>query len=243
MATTHVCCEQVGFIESINYDDMEHYHLVMSGNELCGNATMSYIQYLNERLLLQHQQFQLKVSGCSHLVPCTVHNHQCYEVGMPQVQCVTRRRLKIAEQEWSAIEISYESYVHYVIACEDTSISLKQKVEEFVRHQSWHTQYKTVGVMLFQPQQQFLQPLIFIPEVQSLVWENGCGSGVASIGVYLNYQTKGAFEDYKVNQPDGSIRVTSSFSNEQGYQTSIKGQVSTVATGQAYIEQETMTQI
>lgn len=72
MATTHVCCEQVGFIESINYDDMEHYHLVMSGNEFCGNATMSYIQYLNERLLLQHQQFQLKVSGCSHLVPCTV---------------------------------------------------------------------------------------------------------------------------------------------------------------------------
>lgn len=94
-----------------------------------------------------------------------------------------------------------------MIACEDTSISLKQKVEEFVRHQSWHTQYKTVGVMLFQPQQQFLQPLIFIPEVQSLAWENSCGSCAASIVVYLNYQTKEAFEDYKVNQPGGSIEL------------------------------------
>ena len=46
MATTHVCCEQVGFIESVNYENGDNYHLVMSGNEFCGNATMSYIHYL-----------------------------------------------------------------------------------------------------------------------------------------------------------------------------------------------------
>ena len=48
----------------------DNYHLVMSGNEFCGNATMSYIHYLKERLLIQHQQFQLRVSGCSHPVEC-----------------------------------------------------------------------------------------------------------------------------------------------------------------------------
>ena len=46
MATTHVCCEQVGFIESTQNDDGNDFHLVMSGNEFCGNATMSYIHHL-----------------------------------------------------------------------------------------------------------------------------------------------------------------------------------------------------
>ncbi len=40
MAATHVCCEQVGFIESTQNDDGNDFHLVMSGNEFCGNATM-----------------------------------------------------------------------------------------------------------------------------------------------------------------------------------------------------------
>ncbi len=33
MAATHVCCEQVGFIESTQNDDGNDFHLVMSGNE------------------------------------------------------------------------------------------------------------------------------------------------------------------------------------------------------------------
>ncbi|MGX0262608.1 hypothetical protein ACUW60_002209 [Staphylococcus capitis] len=37
--------------------------------------------------------------------------------------------------------------------------------------------------------------------------------------------------------------VSSTYSNKKGYITSIKGQVSTVATGLAYIEQETKTQL
>lgn len=35
MAATHVCCEQVGFIESTQNDDGNDFHLVMSGNEFC----------------------------------------------------------------------------------------------------------------------------------------------------------------------------------------------------------------
>ena len=34
MATTHVCCEQVGFIESSDYTNGDQFHLVMSGMNL-----------------------------------------------------------------------------------------------------------------------------------------------------------------------------------------------------------------
>ncbi|HCY4857226.1 TPA: diaminopimelate epimerase, partial [Staphylococcus aureus] len=96
--------------------------------------------------------------------------------------------------------------------------------------------YKTVGMMLFDEQRQFLQPLIYIPEIQSLIWENSCGSGTASIGVFNNYQRNDACKDFTVHQPGGSILVTSKRCHQLGYQTSIKGQVTTVATGKAYIE-------
>ena len=59
----------------------------------------------------------------------------------------------------------------------------------------------------------------------------------------VNYLTDHDIQDYLVNQPGGSIIVSSRKSRQNEYQTTIKGQVSTVATGQAYIEQETMTQI
>lgn len=98
MATTHVCCEQVGFIESTNHMNEDEYHLVMSGNEFCGNTTMSYMHYLQEHQLLERQHFQLKISGCSQFVPCIVHNQQCYEVGMPQVQSITPRQLMVLLQ-------------------------------------------------------------------------------------------------------------------------------------------------
>ncbi|HCG74493.1 MULTISPECIES: histidine racemase CntK [Staphylococcus] len=241
MATTHVCCEQVGFIESTNHNNWETYHLVMSGNEFCGNATMSYIHYLQEHQLLQHSQCQLKVSGYSQLVPCKVHNHRCYEVGMPQVQQITPRQLVIAGQLYHVLELTYESYIHFVVPTRDISVSFKQQVEQFVRTQRWNVNYKTIGVMLFDMEQQFLQPLIYIPEVQSLIWENSCGSGAASIGVFQQYRTNQASNDFKVNQPGGSILVSSTFNEQMCYLTSIKGQVSTVATGQAYIEQETKT--
>lgn len=41
---------------------------------------------------------------------------------------------------------------------------------------------------------------------------------------------------FTVHQPGGSILVTSKRCHQLGYQTSIKGQVTTVATGKAYIE-------
>ena len=58
---------------------------------------------------------------------------------------------------------------------------------------------------------------------------------------FNRYRTNQASNDFKVNQPGGSILVSSTFNEQMGYLTSIKGQVSTVATGQAYIEQETKT--
>ena len=162
---------------------------------------------------------------------------------MPKVHQVKERFVKLGEQQFKAFEISYDTYIHYVMMCDDVDLAIKQRVEDFVSAQTWHRQFKTIGVMLFQQDKQFIYPLIHIPAIDSLIWENSCDSGAASIGVLVNYLTDHDIQDYLVNQPGGSIIVSSRKSGQNEYQTTIKGQVSTVATGQAYIEQETMTQI
>ena len=148
MAATHVCCEQVGFIESTFNDDGNNFHLVMSGNEFCGNATMSYIHHLQESHLLKDQYFKVKVSGCSSLVQCAIHDHQYYEVEMPQAHRVVPTTINMGNHSWKAIEIIYETYVHYVIPVNQVTVEIQHLVETFVREQQWNDKYKTVGIML-----------------------------------------------------------------------------------------------
>ncbi|KMR68608.1 diaminopimelate epimerase, partial [Staphylococcus aureus] len=78
--------------------------------------------------------------------------------------------------------------------------------------------------------------LIYIPEIQSLIWQDSCGSGTASIRVFNNYQRNDAYKDFTVHQPGGNILVTSKQCHQLEYQTSIKRQVTNVATVKAYIE-------
>ncbi|WP_415427086.1 hypothetical protein [Staphylococcus borealis] len=57
MQTSHVGCEQVGFIVDAK-GDIPH-QLVMSGQEFCGNGTLSFIHYLKTRDLLPSSSFEL----------------------------------------------------------------------------------------------------------------------------------------------------------------------------------------
>ncbi len=132
MAATHVCCEQVGFIESTQNDDGNDFDFIMSGNEFCGNATMSYIHHLQESHLFKDQQFKVKVSGCSDLVQCAIHDCQYYEVQMPQAHRVLPTTINMGNHSWKAIEIIYETYVHYVIPVKQVTTEIQHLVESYV---------------------------------------------------------------------------------------------------------------
>lgn len=86
--------------------------------------------------------------------------------------------------------------------------------------------------MLFNTTTQYLVPLIYIPKVKSIVWENSCGSGSASIGIYETWYKQKTIHKLEIKQPGGSIWVSS---NIDDFETSIIGEVSTVAIGQAYL--------
>ncbi|EGQ3938322.1 diaminopimelate epimerase, partial [Staphylococcus pseudintermedius] len=80
-----------------------------------------------------------------------------------------------------------------------------------------------------------LHPLIYIPQVDSIIWEQSCGSGTGSVGVYEAYRRHSSHIEEEILQPGGALSV-STRRQDEGYEISIKGHVSTVATGLAYLE-------
>lgn len=240
MQTSHICCEQVGFIESESCDRDRPFHLVMSGNEFCGNATISFMHYLKSNHLINEQavvdqSLQVQVSGCSELVTCKIHDNDCYEVMMPQPRSVIQEQLRLCDTSITVTKIIYESYLHFVVPVDCVTRSLQKEVEKFVRETEWQSEFKTIGIMLFNKCSQTLSPLIYIPELQSAIWENSCGSGTASIGIFKSYSETSDCDSLVVHQPGGDIIVTTKLDGKS-YITTITGTVATVATGTAYIE-------
>jgi diaminopimelate epimerase len=87
---------------------------------------------------------------------------------------------------------------------------------------------------LFRPASNELTPLIYVPALDSLIWEKGCGSGTASLGAYMAWKDKSSITA-QIKQPGGIIHVTAGYSKDEITNLSIEGTVEIVAQGKAYI--------
>ncbi|MFO3720092.1 histidine racemase CntK [Staphylococcus felis] len=232
MATEHICCEQVGFIEKGHHDKLK---LVMSGHEFCGNATISFLHYLKTQQLLPSHQVDVEVSGRQDLVSCKVHHDNSYEVTMPSQKQITSTKLNMKDQVLSAKRIEYDSYLHFVVPVQHINEEMKQAVEQFIQKTKWDVRFKTVGVMLYQHHNDYMEPFIYVPSISSMIWEQSCASGTASVGAYIHHQTGQSCHYRQISQPGGILSVSTK-QNHNAYHTTIKGHVTTVATGTAYIE-------
>ncbi|MBM0869059.1 histidine racemase CntK [Staphylococcus auricularis] len=234
MQTSHVGCEQVGFIVDAK-GDIPH-QLVMSGQEFCGNGTLSFIHYLKTRDLLPSSSFELQVSGLSEPTRCAFYEETGeYEVALPGPTEILKKQYTIDDVIFDGLEIQYDTYQHFVCPISVWSDRLAISVEKFVRQHQWSEHFTAIGIMLYEAHQRLLHPLIYIPQVDSITWEQSCGSGTGSVGVYEAYRRHSSHIEEEILQPGGALSV-STRRQDEGYEISIKGHVSTVATGLAYLE-------
>ena len=52
-----------------------------------------------------------------------------------------------------------------------------------------------------------MKPLVYVPEANTLFWENSCGSGTAAVGAYLRYST-GKAVSLSLHQKGGTLHVS-----------------------------------
>lgn len=235
----HLCAEQVGFVEKSASPGCDA-ELNMAGGEFCGNACLALAACLaSERSLATGESLEisLAVSGSEHPVFCRVEklekDYMC-EAGMPVPKTVETAFIPYEGMLLELGIVRYSGFFHLIIDCERFGIE-RAAAERLAKLLGVASGDNLVGVMLYHPSARELAPLIYIPSLGSLIWEQGCGSGTASLGCYLAWRERGSV-DISVRQPGGTIHAGVSWKEERINGVSIRTAVGIVARGKAYID-------
>jgi diaminopimelate epimerase len=239
MSYDNVYAEQVGFIEK-PINNKAAAHLQMAGGEFCGNACMALAAYIaSENGLKQNlTEILLEVSGTDKLIMCQVKRYldEYYcQVTMPFPKRIEQRTIKYDGSDLNMIIVRYYEFIHIVIEVEEFSNTEREKAQSLAKLLGVTLGTNLIGILLFKSKSHDLAPLIYVPHLDSMIWERGCGSGTASIGAYLAWKNKGEIFA-KIRQPGGTINVAATFYEEELTSLRIEGSVGIVAQGKAFID-------
>lgn len=240
MSYDSVYAEQVGFIET-PVNSKAAAHLQMAGGEFCGNACMALAAFItSERGIEQNDSTEivLEVSGIDELITCCVKrksNGFYCRVEMPVPQKIEERTIHYEGNDLAVIIVRYPDFIHIVIEVDECNESIRNKAESLAKLLGLTLGANLIGILLYKSRTHELAPLIYVPHLDSMVWERGCGSGTASLGVYLAWKHKEKIVA-EIKQPGGVIQVNATYHEQELASLSIEGTVGIVAQGKAFID-------
>ena len=133
-----------------------------------------------------------------------------------------------------AVVVRYNDFVHFVIEVERFDAQMNSSMVAMAST-SDPLDTRMVGILLYNSRTRELTPLIYVPELNSAVWERGCGSGTASVGAYLAWKHKRDVEA-SIKQTGGTIHVKALFDQNRVTHLEIEGSVGIAAQGIAFID-------
>ncbi|WP_213973882.1 hypothetical protein [Tepidanaerobacter acetatoxydans] len=200
--------EQVGFIVPPSKKDSV-IRLEMAGGEFCGNATLSAAAYVRYKGLNDKENFSIDVSGAAEPIRCRVEKVGTYYYN---TSCIMPPAKRIDEME---LELQGKTIKGYIVEFEGISHFVLEAKEEFVEYSEvTHALKKAVdtnaiGVIPYETIRDDtykIKPFVHVKEINSNVFERGCGSGSLALGTYLK-RVRGISREIRVVQPGGVIRV------------------------------------
>ncbi|RAW10418.1 diaminopimelate epimerase [Paenibacillus taichungensis] len=240
MSYDNVYAEQVGFIGG-SVKPEAAARLEMAGGEFCGNACMALAAFIaseNKRVSAEFTEIALEVSGTDQLIRCQVkkqQNEYFCQVTMPLPEQIERRTVKYEGIDMEIVIVRYREFIHIVIEVEAFDEPIRKRAQALARLLGLTLGDKLIGILLYNSQSEELAPLIFVPQLDSLIWERGCGSGTASVGAYLAWSRQRKIVQH-IKQPGGAIKVMAEWNEAEVKQITIEGSVGIVAQGKAFID-------
>ncbi|MEC0109280.1 diaminopimelate epimerase [Paenibacillus taichungensis] len=240
MSYDNVYAEQVGFIGGSDKPEAAA-HLEMAGGEFCGNACMALAAYIaseNELKSTDFTEIILEVSGTDRLIRCQVkqqQNEYFCQVTMPIPEQIEQRTVKYEGIDMDMVIVRYREFIHIVVEVEAFDETIRKRAQALARLLGLTLGDKLIGILLYNSQSEELAPLIFVPQLDSLIWERGCGSGTASVGAYLAWSRQKEIVQH-IKQPGGAIKVMAEWNGAELERITIEGSVGIVAQGKAFID-------
>ncbi|MCM3673119.1 diaminopimelate epimerase [Peribacillus simplex] len=240
MSYDSVHAEQVGFIEK-PINNKAAAKLQMAGGEFCGNACMALAAFIASEKGLKHNDLAeiiLEASGTDKLITCqmkrNLDEYHCL-VTMPIPKKIEQRTIKYDGNDLNMIIVRYHEFIHIVIEVEEFSKTVREKAQSLAKLLGVTLGANLIGVLLYKSKSEEMAPLIYVPHLDSMIWERGCGSGTASLGAYLAWKNKGEIVT-NIRQPGGDIKVFATCHGEELTSLMIEGSVQIVAQGKAFID-------
>ena len=199
--------EQVGFADETSLTG-DLPTLCMMGGEFCGNATMSFGAWLCRRAPIgQTCRLALEISGAPALVECSITPLDgCFlgTVDMPLPEKIETLRLPLGSETAELSVVRLPGISHIIVPAQ---VLTRARAEELIRRWAEVLHADALGILLLQEKELCFDPLVYVTQTDTAVWERGCGSGSAAIGAYLT-KKHGAPQCVSIRQPGGAIAVT-----------------------------------
>ncbi len=195
----HEEAEQVGFMRF----DGEVPRVEMSGLEFCGNAARAFAYYLTEKEGAGKGEKTVSVSGCGSVLTARADISEGWaesEVPKP----VELREVTVGDRQGTLVVMEGISHLFLIGAepSEETFRSCREALYEKGEEPA------AFGVMFLSEDRQFLTPVVWVRDVDTLYFEGSCASGsaAAACAMALSEDLTGeAF--YTFREPAGTLSV------------------------------------
>ncbi|MCR5005846.1 MAG: hypothetical protein K6A77_08055 [Clostridiales bacterium] len=192
--------EQVGFLTRC---DASGVALRMAGGEFCGNAAMSAAVYYALQNSLTGGTVSVDISGAPSPLAVTIDRDRTGlwrgRVAMPRPVSIQ----SITFPNGQTLPVVFFLGIAHVILRSSMS---RSEAEKTVVAWCDFLKAEALGLMFVDPLEERLTPLVYVPAVNSLYWENACGSGISAVGAWLAAE-KGTLVHIALRQPGGILEV------------------------------------
>ncbi|MCD5415397.1 MAG: diaminopimelate epimerase [Clostridiales bacterium] len=243
MKYSSIYAEQVGFIERIDNGSTEMpVRLHMMGGEFCVNAVRAFAAvivnkgYTNNKNKEEKTLLNIEIYGTREKVRCEVESiNSSKYISIAKIPlhediydyCVMYNRLK-----YKGVIVEFGGIVHFVV---DYKIDSKEKFfYESMRQFAKLKDFDAFGVMFFDEKSAYMEPLVYVRQTKSLIYERGCGSGTAAVGIIKARKHNRSIKEH-IEQPGGKLLVEIILREDEICSISIGGTVEIVAEGLVYI--------
>ena len=193
--------EQVGFLKKINVNkNKTEYKLEMSGMEFCGNASRAFAYYLYKEKYVKENEFNILISGYNKPIKSKVEiiNNEYYSIIELEFNCKFEDKIEINKLNEKNIYIIKLSGITHILLNMDiftfNENNCLNEAKDIINKLNFLNK-EAVGVIWYKNNK--INPIVWVKNINSLFYENACGSGSLAFGILYSY----------LNQSNSNINV------------------------------------
>lgn len=183
-------CEQVCF--RMPDTPLADITVRMAGGEFCGNASMSAAARLCAERELESAAVTVAIGG--QLVPVTAE-----KTGEGRFRCAVAMPRPLRVTEAFGLPLVELPGISHLIVRKPMA---REAAEAAIRGWCRELGADALGLMLLSEGGRRLDPLVYVPQADTLFWERSCASGTAAVGVWAGPGTA-----LSLTEPGGVLTV------------------------------------